>query len=138
MITYERSRSSEPKKVDMFWGDRSGTVVDPDGYNWMVGTHKAEPSAKMQSLEILLSMTHPHRIMVGKCLSCTTESVAKACLKQGDSLKTPAGSILSAIRIYRDHQLIDGDAVKSLATAAADFVSALSLLPVSPTRRETE
>jgi len=46
MITYERSRSSEPKKVDMFWGDRSGTVVDPDGYNWMVGTHKAEPSAK--------------------------------------------------------------------------------------------
>jgi PhnB protein len=32
--------------LDMFWGDRCGTVVDPDGYNWMVGTHKAEPSAK--------------------------------------------------------------------------------------------
>lgn len=32
--------------MDMFWGDRVGTVVDPDGYNWMVGTHKAEPSAK--------------------------------------------------------------------------------------------
>src|SRR5690349_8946807 len=32
--------------MDMFWGDRCGTVVDPDGYTWMVGTHKAEPSAK--------------------------------------------------------------------------------------------
>ena len=32
--------------MDMFWGDRCGTVVDPDGYTWMVGTHKAEPSTK--------------------------------------------------------------------------------------------
>jgi len=32
--------------MDMFWGDRCGTVVDPDGYSWMVGTHNAEPSAK--------------------------------------------------------------------------------------------
>ena len=32
--------------MDMFWGDRCGTVVDPDGYSWLVGTHKAEPSAK--------------------------------------------------------------------------------------------
>ena len=30
----------------MFWGDRCGTVLDPDGYAWMVGTHKAEPTAK--------------------------------------------------------------------------------------------
>lgn len=32
--------------MDMFWGDRCGTIVDGDGYIWMVGTHKAEPSAK--------------------------------------------------------------------------------------------
>ena len=32
--------------MDMFWGDRCGILVDPDGYSWMVGTHKAEPSAK--------------------------------------------------------------------------------------------
>jgi uncharacterized glyoxalase superfamily protein PhnB len=32
--------------MDMFWGDRCGTVVDPEGYTWMVGTHKAEPSDK--------------------------------------------------------------------------------------------
>ena len=30
--------------MDMFWGDRVGTVVDPDGYTWMVGTHIAEPT----------------------------------------------------------------------------------------------
>lgn len=32
--------------MDMFWGDRCGTIVDSDGYIWMVGTHKAEPTAK--------------------------------------------------------------------------------------------
>ena len=28
--------------MDMFWGDRCGTIVDPDGYKWMVSTHMAE------------------------------------------------------------------------------------------------
>jgi PhnB protein len=30
--------------MDMFWGDRCGTVVDPDGYTWMVATHLEEPT----------------------------------------------------------------------------------------------
>ncbi|HEY7097758.1 MAG TPA: VOC family protein [Terriglobales bacterium] len=30
--------------ADMFWGDRSGTVVDPEGYTWMIATHIAEPT----------------------------------------------------------------------------------------------
>jgi PhnB protein len=30
--------------MDMFWGDRCGTIVDPDGYTWMVATHVAEPT----------------------------------------------------------------------------------------------
>ena len=30
--------------MDMFWGDRCGTVVDPEGYAWMVATHIAEPT----------------------------------------------------------------------------------------------
>ena len=38
--------TSQGPVMDMFWGDRCGTVVDPDGYTWMVGTHKAEPTAK--------------------------------------------------------------------------------------------
>ena len=32
--------------MDMFWGDRCGMVVDPDGYGWMVGTHKTEPTTQ--------------------------------------------------------------------------------------------
>jgi PhnB protein len=32
--------------MDMFWGDRCGTLVDPEGYTWMVGTHKAEPTSQ--------------------------------------------------------------------------------------------
>ncbi|HKX00248.1 MAG TPA: VOC family protein [Bryobacteraceae bacterium] len=30
--------------TDMFWGDRVGNIVDPDGYKWMIATHKAEPT----------------------------------------------------------------------------------------------
>lgn len=30
--------------TDMFWGDRCGTVVDHEGYTWMVATHMAEPT----------------------------------------------------------------------------------------------
>ena len=32
--------------MDMFWGDRCGAVVDPEGYIWMVATHVAEPTPK--------------------------------------------------------------------------------------------
>ena len=32
--------------TDMFWGDRSGTVSDADGNNWMIATHVAEPTAQ--------------------------------------------------------------------------------------------
>ncbi len=30
--------------MDMFWGDRTGTIIDPEGYMWMIATHKAEPT----------------------------------------------------------------------------------------------
>jgi PhnB protein len=39
--------------MDMFWGDRCGAVVDSDGYVWMVGTHKAEPTAKELKAKML-------------------------------------------------------------------------------------
>jgi PhnB protein len=32
--------------MDMFWGDRCGAINDPEGYLWMVATHKAEPTPK--------------------------------------------------------------------------------------------
>jgi PhnB protein len=30
--------------MDMFWGDRCGTVADADGNKWMIATHKSEPT----------------------------------------------------------------------------------------------
>jgi uncharacterized glyoxalase superfamily protein PhnB len=30
--------------MDMFWGDRCGNLVDPDGFAWMIATHVAEPT----------------------------------------------------------------------------------------------
>jgi len=30
--------------MDMFWGDRCGSVADPDGYTWWISTHIAEPT----------------------------------------------------------------------------------------------
>jgi len=38
--------TSQGPVMDMFWGDRCGTIVDRDGYTWMIGTHKAEPTVK--------------------------------------------------------------------------------------------
>jgi PhnB protein len=38
--------TTQGEVMDMFWGDRCGMVVDPDGYAWMVGTHKAEPTTQ--------------------------------------------------------------------------------------------
>ena len=32
------ARSTMPV-MDMFWGDRCGTIKDPFGYTWMIGTH---------------------------------------------------------------------------------------------------
>jgi uncharacterized glyoxalase superfamily protein PhnB len=30
------------KMQDQFWGDRSGTIVDPYGYQWTIATHKED------------------------------------------------------------------------------------------------
>ena len=32
--------------MDMFWGDRCGTVIDPDGHKWNVATHIADPTPR--------------------------------------------------------------------------------------------
>jgi uncharacterized glyoxalase superfamily protein PhnB len=52
--------TSDGPVMDMFWGDRCGTIVDPDGYTWTVGTHKAEPTAKAMKEKMLEMMgQHP-------------------------------------------------------------------------------
>ena len=42
--------------MDMFWGDRCGTVVDPEGYTWMVATHMAEPTPQEMKKKMLEQM----------------------------------------------------------------------------------
>jgi PhnB protein len=36
--------TAEGPVMDMFWGDRCGSIVDPQGHKWMISTHKAEPT----------------------------------------------------------------------------------------------
>ncbi len=43
--------------MDMFWGDRTGTLVDPEGYMWMVSTHIAEPTPKEMQQKMKEQMT---------------------------------------------------------------------------------
>ncbi|MDY0743611.1 VOC family protein [Paucibacter sp. R3-3] len=30
--------------MDQFWGDRSGSITDPFGHQWMLSTHKEDPT----------------------------------------------------------------------------------------------
>ncbi len=32
--------------TDMFWGDRCGNLIDPEGYSWSVSSHIAEPTPR--------------------------------------------------------------------------------------------
>ncbi len=32
--------------ADWFWGDRCGSVIDPEGYQWSVATHIADPTPR--------------------------------------------------------------------------------------------
>jgi PhnB protein len=45
--------------MDMFWGDRCGAVSDPEGYIWMVATHKAEPTPKEMQKKMKEQMPAP-------------------------------------------------------------------------------
>ncbi len=38
--------------TNMFWGDRCGNLIDPDGYMWMVGTHIAEPTPQEMKKQV--------------------------------------------------------------------------------------
>jgi PhnB protein len=42
--------------MDMFWGDRCGTIIDLDGNTWMIGTHKAEPTPQEMKKKMMEQM----------------------------------------------------------------------------------
>jgi PhnB protein len=41
---------------DMFWGDRCGRLVDPEGYTWYVATHIADPTPAQMKKQMLDDM----------------------------------------------------------------------------------
>jgi len=41
---------------DMFWGDRCGRLVDPEGYTWYVATHIAEPTPAQKKKQMVEDM----------------------------------------------------------------------------------
>ncbi len=43
--------------MDMFWGDRSGTVIDADGHKWMIATHIAEPTPREMKKQMVEQMS---------------------------------------------------------------------------------
>jgi PhnB protein len=45
--------------MDMFWGDRTGNIVDPDGYAWMIATHVSEPTAQEMNKAMKAMMAGP-------------------------------------------------------------------------------
>jgi uncharacterized glyoxalase superfamily protein PhnB len=45
--------------TDMFWGDRCGVIVDPDGYIWMVATHISEPTPREMARKMKEQMAGP-------------------------------------------------------------------------------
>ncbi len=42
--------------ADMFWGDRCGRLVDPEGYTWYVATHIADPTPAQMKKQMIEDM----------------------------------------------------------------------------------
>jgi PhnB protein len=41
---------------DMFWGDRCGRLVDPEGYTWYIATHIADPTPAEMKKQMIEDM----------------------------------------------------------------------------------
>jgi PhnB protein len=53
----EGAKVVEPPS-DMFWGDRTATLVDPEGNKWMLATHKSEPTPQQMEAEMKKQFAH--------------------------------------------------------------------------------
>ncbi len=59
--------TSKGPVMDMFWGDRCGTIVDPDGYAWMVGKIVLLQEAEAYAVEVPSSVTRIASRITPKC-----------------------------------------------------------------------
>jgi uncharacterized glyoxalase superfamily protein PhnB len=42
--------------ADMFWGDRCGRLIDPEGYTWYIATHIADPTPAQMKKQMVEDM----------------------------------------------------------------------------------
>ena len=47
---------AEGPVADMFWGDRCGRLVDPEGYKWYIATHIADPTPAEMKKQMMEDM----------------------------------------------------------------------------------
>ena len=57
---------------DMFWGDRCGRLVDPEGYTWYVATHIAEPTPAQMKKQMIEDMKKWQAQRAGPSNAATT------------------------------------------------------------------
>jgi len=50
--------------MDMFWGDRCGNIVDPEGNTWMIATHMAEPTPQ-EMKKMMMEQARAHSASAG-------------------------------------------------------------------------
>jgi PhnB protein len=59
---------------DMFWGDRCGRLVDPEGYSWYVATHIADPTPAEMKKQMIEDMKKWQSQKDGHSTSATNAS----------------------------------------------------------------
>lgn len=60
--------------ADMFWGDRCGRLVDPEGYTWYVATHIAEPTPAQMRKQMVEDMKNWQSRREGQSTGATSAS----------------------------------------------------------------
>ena len=51
--------------ADQFWGDRSASIVDPFGHNWMVATHIEDPSPEEIGRRVTEAVRQRRALLIG-------------------------------------------------------------------------
>jgi uncharacterized glyoxalase superfamily protein PhnB len=60
--------------ADMFWGDRCGRLVDPEGYTWYVATHVADLTPAQMKKQMVADMKKWQATREGQSDAATSES----------------------------------------------------------------
>ena len=59
---------------DMFWGDRCGRLVDPEGYSWYIATHIADPTPAQMKKQMVDDMKKWQAVQGGEQSNAATNA----------------------------------------------------------------